>query len=177
MRNRMMPMLIGLAILVFPAIVWNNGVEEGIDPEIVFNWVREQMQAPSDVPPPQIHFVDRLQLRQLFETRSKQSFQNWQAAYGSGHARQIMKDYLKDVVGIFIPESQTVFVGRFLSPCRQKAILAHELTHYFQHHAQSESDRAMAVFDPEAMNMILEMEAYKIENHYMERFCPEPMAP
>ncbi len=169
---RLIPIvLVGAAVSMLTPLSRANDAVHDFPSIAIFRWVAGQMQVAGSDPLPPIHYVSRSELRRVFQSRSKQSFKNWQAAYGLNRARQIMDDYLKGVVGMFNPNTGHIYVGRFLSPCRQKAVLVHELTHYFQNKAHQ--DNVAASFDPALANMILEMEAYRLENRFMDQYCPE----
>ncbi len=65
-----------------------------------------------------------------------------------------------------------IYIGSFLSPCRREAILAHEMTHYFQNKVRGRT-QPVGWEDAETMHFVREMEAYKIEKRYTEAFCSD----
>lgn len=80
-----------------------------------------------------------------------------------------MANYLDRVLGLFNPETQIIYVASHLSPCEQQSILAHEITHYFQH--LKDGPIALGHYGAEDQIMFREMEAYQIASKFKELFC------
>jgi predicted SprT family Zn-dependent metalloprotease len=157
-----------IAMLLLCLIAWSSqaGADEVKD---VYAWVAEEMDISTIPPLPRIRFVDKDDLRAAFEQSNHPSFIRWQAQYGQPRARQIMNRYLQDIVGLFVAHSNTVYVYALLPPCRRRAILAHELCHYFQYVTKGKinPDR----YDADILHMLREMEAYKLEKKYQDGHC------
>jgi Zn-dependent peptidase ImmA (M78 family) len=160
-----------LVLIILPA---SNGLGDGLNTEAVFAWTIRQMRIVDhyELQLPAIRVVSKATLRKTFVASSHKSFQRWQAMYGMDRAQQILEKYLHDIVGMFDPQTRVIYVGRFLSPCRQQAVLAHELVHFFQH--QTILAAAIEAYDPDTVNMIREMEAYQIQHRFMEQNCGGP---
>jgi hypothetical protein len=141
------------------------------DNEIIVKWVAAKLRVGNNYAMPKINFVDRTQLGCLFTAGSKGLMTRWAAHQGQDDAEKLMKLYLESVAGLFDPKTQTIYVGKFLSPCRQKAILAHEATHFFQNIVRGPIRGAgMAA---EMMLMQRELEASAIEAEYEDQFCTD----
>lgn len=138
----------------------------------IAHWVAAQMQIRQSYSLPTIHLVEKLELNSIFLSGSEQVMARWVTDHGLDEANKLMNVYLDSVVGLFDPKSNTVYVGAFLSPCRQKAILAHEIVHYFQYvvHGPVKGDSMAG----EMLLMEREIEACTLERMYEERFCEEP---
>jgi hypothetical protein len=160
-----------LALILFPAGI---GLGNDLDCDAVFSWTIRQMNIVDcyELTLPAIHVVSKENLRNMFVAGSVKAFKRWQSRYGMDRAQQIMKKHLTDIVGMFNPQTREIYVGQFLSPCRQQAVLAHELVHFFQH--QNVLAAAIETYDPDAVNMIREMEAYQIQRRFMEQNCEGP---
>lgn len=140
-----------------------------LTPQEIFLWVSQEMNIENADSLPSIRFVDKKELCAIFEKCNRNAYLRWESQYGELQARKIMKVYLKGVVGMFMPQTETVYVGSFLAPCRQEAILAHELTHYFQHLFEGPLDPDGGEAD--ALHLIREMKAYRIEKRFTALFC------
>ncbi len=160
-----------VALILFPAGI---GLGNDLGGEAVLSWTAKQMNIVDhyELRLPAIHVVSKETLRHIFIAGSLDAFQRWQSTYGKDRARQFLKKYLNDIVGMFDPQAQEIYVGQFLSPCRQQAVLAHELAHFFQH--QNVMAAAIEAYDPDAVNMIRELEAYQIQRRFMAQNCGGP---
>jgi len=141
----------------------------GITPEQIFVWVSRQMDIEYVYSMPEVHYVPKHKMQRLFQNFSKISFQRWQADYGESRARKIMGDYLNRVIGFYDPAANAIYVGDYLLPCQQQAVLAHELTHYFQHLIGGPID--LDSYDAEDRRMIREMEAYQMGIKFERLYC------
>jgi hypothetical protein len=63
----------------------------------------------------------------------------------------------------------SIYVGTFVDPCRQKAVLAHEIVHYFQQ--LTDGIIPVGAYQEDMKRMAREMQAYGIEERYTEFFC------
>lgn len=138
----------------------------------IYMWVANEMQVDSVPAMPQIHFVEKIELQAAFKEGNQNSYLRWEAEYGEVRAKHILNKCLKEMVGLFVPKTETIYVDALLPPCRQKAVLAHEMSHFFQHITQG-------VISPDQYNadmehLYREMQAYKIEKEYMETHCLAP---
>lgn len=150
-------------ILVFPL------TSAAKNPEQIFQWVADELEVTEVHPMPKIAFLEKSALQSVFKASNKHSRQQWQKDYGEYKANQLMQMYLKELVGLFDPQSRNVYIGNFIEPCRKEAVLAHELTHYFQ----VVLDRRFGGYfgDPGEQHYLREMEAYGMEKRYRRRFC------
>ncbi len=158
-------------LILFPVGI---GLGHDLNSDAVFSWTANQMKIVDyyELQPPAIRAVNKETLRKTFIAGSVESLRRWQSLYGLDRAHQIMEKYLKDIVGMFDPHTQTIYVGQFLSPCRQQAVLAHEMVHFFQH--RNIMAAAIEAYDPDAVKMIREMEAYQIQRRFMAQSCGGP---
>lgn len=160
-----------LALSFYPAGI---GLGNDLNTDAVFSWTARQMNIVDhyELRPPAVRAVSKETLRKRFIAGSADSLKRWQSIYGKERAHQIMEKYLVDIVGMFDPKAQVIYVGQFLSPCRQQAVLAHELVHFFQH--LNILAAAIEAYDPDAVKMIREMEAYQIQRRFMSQNCGGP---
>jgi hypothetical protein len=161
--------LIGMTGLLFS--VWFSPARAD-DTFQIYMWVANEMQADSVPTIPQIHFVEKTELQATFKANNQKSYLRWEAKYGEDQAQDILNRCLEGVVGLFVPQTETIYVGAFLPLCRQQAILAHEMSHFFQHITSG-------VISPDQANADLEylfreMQASKIEKEFMETHCKAP---
>lgn len=143
------------------------------DPIEIFMWVANEMQIDTAQAMPKILFVEKTELQAAFIEGNQKAFLRWEAEYGKVQAQRILDQYLEGVLGLFVPQTETIYVNTFLSPCRQQAILAHEITHFFQHltHGVISPDQ----YGADMEHLVREMEAYKIEKKFMETHCGMPL--
>ena len=158
-----------LTLVVFQLVFW---VQTGfcLSTEEILNWVAYKMKIEYNDPTPTVLFVDENEIRTIFRNNNNRSFQRWEAEYGKDTAEKILDNYLKDVVGLFVPDSQIICVGNFLDPSRRQAVLAHELTHYLQHWRYGKI-RENDFFAGEKY-LMREMEAYNNEECFKKEFYP-----
>jgi hypothetical protein len=135
----------------------------------VYMWVADEMQIGSVPAMPYIHFVDKDSLQAAFKDSNHASFIRWEAQYGEAQALQIMGRYLQGMVGLFVANTETIFVYQYLPPCRRRATLAHEFCHFFQYFADGEL--SLDQYDSDILHLVREMQAYKIEKKYMAEQC------
>ncbi len=143
------------------------------DTENIVRWVASQLRVGNNYAMPQIHFIGKTELGRLFAAGSDGLMTRWAAEQSSADAEQLMNLYMNSVVGLYEPKTRIIYVGNFLSPCRQKAIVAHEVTHYFQNVMRGPiRGEGMAA---EMLLMQREMEASIIETKYEEAHCGDPL--
>jgi hypothetical protein len=147
------------------------GYEQGycLTSEEIFNWVAHELSIQNTYEMPVVLFVDKETLADAFRQGNKKAYRLWQAKYGSAQAEQIMLQYLNDVIGLFEPKSQTIFIGDFLSDCRAQAVTAHEFVHFFQNITHPFGDEKQ--YAEESMHLFRELQAHSIEYRFMELFC------
>ena len=105
----------------------------------------------------------------LFKENTGQSYQRWSHMYGNEEADRILDFFLKEVIGLFNPDTQKIYVGSFLDGCKQESIVAHELTHYFQFMQQGKIDPNM--YGADQIQVLREITAGRIESKYIQTFC------
>lgn len=161
-------------VAVLGGIAYNGTGYCNAESEIV-HWVAGQMEIQKAHSVPVVKTVDKAALNKIFASGSAHVMARWVADHGQAGADKLMRVYLESAVGLFDPKTRTIYVGSFLSPCRRKAILAHEIAHYFQY-----MFRGPITGDDMAAEMILmerEIEACAIERRFEERFCGETEIP
>ncbi|MBI5895351.1 MAG: hypothetical protein HZB24_04845 [Desulfobacterales bacterium] len=134
--------------------------------EQIIQWVATQMVITKTFPMPAIQFIDKQGLNQLFTAGSQRYMARWTADHGSSEADKLKGVYLDKAVGLFDP------VGCFLPSCQREAILAHEITHYFQY--MSGGAIVGEGIAAEMMLMEREIEASAMENRFEKEFCETP---
>lgn len=147
----------------------------GLEPEGILAWVAGRMDIADAGPLPVIHYVDKVKLQAAFTRANRNSYMRWEARYGAHEAERILNIYLDELVGMFDPDTKSIYVGRFLASCQQEVILAHEITHYLQ-------VRSNGMIDPDAhdagnVQLQREMQASAIELRYSEHFCKDENTP
>ncbi|MBT8342914.1 MAG: hypothetical protein HKP58_17020, partial [Desulfatitalea sp.] len=130
---RQLPSLFNIVVCAMIILPLWSAAGYGRTDETIFQWTAGQMGAPSDIPMPQIRWVTRVEIKQVFINNNRKAYLRWETEYGEDRAQAILKVYLDEIVGLFDPPSNIVYVGSFLDACHRQAILAHEFTHYLQH--------------------------------------------
>ena len=154
----------------FFLIGW-RGTSHGQSIEEIFRWTAGQMKVSGTVAMPAVRIVSRAEIKRIFIENNRGAYLRWESDYGEDRAQEIMQDYLSEIVGLFDPPTGVVYVGDFLSPCRREAILAHEMTHYFQQKCWGPIEDAGP--ETQIRKWKREMEAYGNEEKYSRTFCPE----
>jgi hypothetical protein len=137
--------------------------------EEIFNWVASKLKIDNDYPLPEIQFVSKERLQDIFRKTNKESFKRWAGKYGEKKANELVEFYLREVIGLFIPKTCSLYIGDFIDPCKRNSIIAHELTHYFQHVENSSFDFNKKGAD--SVYLFNELQAGSIERTFMEAFC------
>jgi hypothetical protein len=162
---------VSLAVFV---LAWQASAY-ALEPAQIFSWVAQQMDMAEPGRVPAVLFVDKAGLQDAFSKANPNTFERWQASYGTHQAQEFWNLYLQDLVGMFDPETTTIYIGRFLTPCRQEAILAHEITHYFQQLRNGRIETGTQ--DAQNVQLRREMQASHIEQLYSELFCIDKKPP
>lgn len=140
--------------------------------EEIMDWVAETMGVTKEYPMPNIQYLRQQELQEKFRAMSRRSFRVWTDTMGKEKAEQIMSQYLNEIVGLFDPKTKEIYVGDFTGSCRIRAVVAHEVAHYFQtmegHHARDDTPESQAI------RFFNEMKAGVIEEKYVRAFCPTP---
>lgn len=137
----------------------------------IFAWVAGRMDIADSGSLPEIHYVDKAELQAAFTRANRNSYLRWESRFGPHEAERILNTYLQELAGIYDPDSKTIYLGRFLAPCDQEAILAHELTHYLQVRQDGKVEQGR--HDTENIQLKREMQAGAIEQRYRENFCKD----
>jgi hypothetical protein len=151
-----------------------TGSALALSEEEIFRWVANRLEIKIAYEMPEVLLVSREELRRAFIKSNEKSLQRWVGMYGEETASQIMDQYLNEVIGLFDPKTQVIYVGSFLESCRQQSIVAHEFTHYFQVLEYGTPD--LDTDDADALRFSQEMQAGKVENEFISTFCLTPEA-
>jgi len=143
----------------------------GLSNEEIFGWVTGQLKIDGAYPMPTVNLVSQSELQTIYRNRTARSYKRLAAAHGEKKAEEIMDDCLKNVIGLFVPETQKLYVGRFLEPSKRDSIVAHEFTHYFQFVQDGPLDPRSANAD--LKYLFNEMQASMIENEFKRTFSGE----
>ena len=160
-----------ILILGIPLLIWASSTAGKSEADI-FQWVLRELGTESDYSMPEFQFVSKARLQELFKKDNKKSFQMWADQVGNDQAEKMMKMYLRELIGLYSPATEKVYVGDFLDPSRREAVLAHEFVHHIQVKEEGEIDRSL--YNAEYSVLFREMEAKGIEKKYLETFYPEP---
>ena len=137
--------------------------------EEIFLWVKSEYNCTKDHPVPEVQFVSKEELQNIYRRCNEKTFKKWAGKYGAQKANEMMDFYLNEVIGLCIPKTCEVYVGSFLTSCKRDATVAHELTHYFQ-------IKEEGPIDPKAENaqdryLYNEMQAALFEENFVKEFC------
>jgi hypothetical protein len=171
-RNRLI--CLRVVLFIFALVLFGNESGQSMEPSKIFAWVARQMNIAGAGALPAVYYVDKAKLQAVFFRANRRSYRRWKARFGTRKAKEFLNTYLEALVGVFDPDTKSIYIGRFLPKCRQQAVLAHEITHYFQ-------VRTGGRVDPEAdgadnMKLWQEMQADAIEQRYVEHFCKDANA-
>ncbi len=161
--------IIAIGLLIFALFLLAPTQGSGMTEKQIFEWVASELNIEKQYEMPKIQYVNKGKLQTLFKDYNKPAYNRWIKKHGKQKADEFMKYYLKEVIALFIPMSRNLYIGNFLEPCIIESIIAHELTHYYQH----AKDGIINSNKHGAENKILyrEMQAGNIEKKYMEIFC------
>jgi hypothetical protein len=161
--------LLAILAMLTPGIGHCQSTEE------IFNWVADQMGMIDDIAMPTVQFVGKKGIQKAFIEGNRNGYRRWESHYGKDEAAKILKTYLDEIVGLFNEKSQTIFIGTFIDPCKQRAVLAHEFVHFFQY--IKDGPIAPGSFQEDISRLSREMKAYSIQDKYEENFCQEDHIP
>ena len=147
------------ALLLFASTFWTT-ISHAITHEQIFIWISRQMNIEYFYDMPEVQYVSKTKLQKVFQDFSRQSFQRWRAEHGQAGADRILAAYQNRLVGLFNPKTRIIYVGDFLLPCRQKAVLAHGMTHFLQHWIYGPIESGS--FIAEDQRIFREIEAYQV---------------
>ena len=171
MRCRLKSIVIVIFTLVLPITAFAEP-DVYLSHKEIFNWVTTQLKIDENYPMPKIQLISQEKLQSVFRKTNNESFKRWAGKYGEKKANELIEFYLKEVIGLFIPKTCSLFVGDFIEPCKRNSIIAHELTHYFQHVENGPVDSKIKGADQKYF--FNEMQAGNIEQKFMEMFCGQP---
>jgi hypothetical protein len=157
-----------LCAVVIAVLTAGNGFCQS--EEEIFIWTGKAFGVDANITMPEVHWVGQVDLQNVFVKNNQAAYMRWQNKHGVAQAREIMDQYLSDIVGLYSPKTNIVYVGTFLDACRKEAILAHEFTHFFQQFYEGEVT-GWGEESEATMRMVREMEAYKIESLYQQILC------
>lgn len=157
------PLLAGAVILLWA------GQGLCLTAEEIFEWTALQMKIDQQLEMPPVRYVEGEELKQVFIDNNKNAYLRWESEYGEKRAQEILQQYLDDIIGLYDVDSGVIYIGSFLSPCKRQAILAHEMTHYFQNMVRGV--HPVGWEDADTMHFVRELEAYKIEKRFTEAYC------
>jgi hypothetical protein len=152
-------------------IVMVPAVGHCLSKEDIFAWVAARMNLHETHAIPTVMFVDKTDIQQAFIEGNRNGYLRWEKEYGKNKAEKILQSYLDDIVGLFNDKTRIIYVGSFMSPCKQQAVLAHEFTHYYQFVRQGPVPHGDVQED--LLRLSREMEAYAIEKQFEEAFCAD----
>lgn len=120
---------------------------------------------------PQIRFVGKKNLCAVFAKNNQRSYLRWKARYGERQAQKILDVYLRELMGLYDPSTNIVYVSKEIGACRRQSIIAHELAHFFQY----QTGKIKKPSDPTAFAQRLQMEneAHLIEYRYIQLHCQD----
>jgi hypothetical protein len=142
---------------------------QGMPLEKIFHWVSEQLNVDPNYPFPQILVIDREELEVVWRKKNRQSYQSWVEHYGENKARETMDQLMDELLGLFDPKTNIIYVGNFMESCKTDAILAHEITHYLQHMQDGPGDTESEDFD--LLYIYRELQADQIEKKFFACYC------
>ena len=141
----------------------------GLTDKQIFIWIADELKIEQQYDMPEIQYVTKEKLKDVFRKATKRSYDRWVKEYGKEKADELLDFYLDEAIGLFVPETCELYIGNFLESCKMESIVAHELTHFLQHMEKGPIDSKK--YDAENKLLFREMQAGKIEREYMEKFC------
>ena len=168
MKRAIKQALTVIAITLMPILLWSTNAYS-VTPQQIYVWVARHMNIEHVSGMPEVTFVGKEKLQQMFRDFNYKSYAQLETDHGKAYAQEMLSTYLDNVVGLFHPETRAIFVGDFLEPCRRQAVLAHEFVHYFQDvkHGRIRMDDYRA----DDKRTLREMQAYDIESKFVKLFC------
>lgn len=154
---------------IFLAVILTAAPTMGFTDKEIFTWVSSELNIENQYKMPAIQYVTKEKLGEVFKKNYERSFKRWASEYGEKKAAEFMDFYLSEVIGLFIPKTGNLYVGDFIEPCKKESIVAHELTHFFQHMKDGPVDPNSK--DAADKHLYNEMQAGNIEKKFMEKFC------
>lgn len=139
--------------------------------ETIALWVADRIGMTQSFDMPSRHYVDKATLGSVFREGNQKAYSSWLQQYGEDEAQKILEGYLEKIVGLFSDTTLTIYVADFIGSCRQEAIFAHEMTHYFQYLMEGIIEPGS--FAEDDQRFVREMQAYHIQSAYITAFCEQ----
>lgn len=163
-----------LTMLILPLVLLYPGPTPTEDSAAIFHWVAHQIKIDNPGRMPRVRYVSRQKLRTVFEKNNHRSYLRWRARYGELQAQKMLTQYLRNIMGMYNPDTDTIYVAQEIYACKKRSILAHEMAHFFQY------QRGAAIKQPEAaayaQRLQREAQAHQIEYLYFQAHCPSQKA-
>lgn len=161
-----------LPLLMLPLLLLYSDRTHTGDTTEIFHWVARQMKIDDPGRMPIVRYVSRQRLCTVFEKNNHRSYLRWRARYGELQAQKMLIQYLLNIIGLYDPDTDTIYVAQEIYACKKRSILAHEMAHFFQY------QRDAATMKPEAtayaQRLQRETQAHQIEYLYLQAHCPIP---
>jgi succinate dehydrogenase flavin-adding protein (antitoxin of CptAB toxin-antitoxin module) len=159
-----------LPLLMLPLLLLYSDRTHIEDTTEIFYWVARQMKIDDPGRMPIVRHVSRQRLRTVFEKNNHRSYLRWRARYGELQAQKMLNQYLRNIIGLYDPDTDTIYVAQEICACKKRSILAHEMAHFFQY------QRGAAIKQPEAtayaQRLQREAQAHQIEHLHLQAHCP-----
>lgn len=168
MQCRIKIIIYVIFLLCIPALA-GAGPNHGLTNQDIFSWITTKLEFDKNYAMPQIQLVSQEKLQKIFRKTNENSFKRWADKYGKEMADEMIAFYLKEVIGLFVPKTCSLYVGNFIEPCKRDSIIAHELVHYLQH--MQDGPVPPNTKQAEHAHLFREMQAGKIEKDFMKTFC------
>lgn len=88
---------------------------------------------------------------------------------------------LSDVLGMFVVNTNAIYILNTLDSCRQQSVLAHDLTHFFQNYYEEQDTSGFydieKIINQSIIHQAREEEAYRIGDKFSRLFCDEGQNP
>lgn len=153
----------------FITILISAATTMGFTDKEIYNWVANELNIQNQYKMPAIQYVTKEKLGETFKKNNEKSFKRWADQYGEEKASELINFYINEVIGLYIPKTNDLYVGDFIEPCIKEAVVAHELTHFFQNKKDGPVDPDSA--DAANVHLYREMQGSHIERKFIAEFC------
>ena len=157
------------ALSIVLSVILTAAPAMGFTDSEIFTWVSSELKIENQYKMPAIHYVTKEKLGEVFKKNNERSFKRWAREFGEKKAAELMDFYLSEAIGLFVPTTGDLYVGDFIEPCKKESIVAHELTHFFQHMKEGPINPNLKNAANE--HLYREMQAANIESAFIKKFC------
>ncbi len=167
--NRIL-IVVTLSLMTLFPVPLLAGQNENLSQGDIFQWVAHELGILEIYPVPEIKLVSKKILQKVLQDEAGKNLEGLIGIYGGADPESAKRHYLNNILGLFLPGTEMIYVREDLGPCRMGSIMAHEFTHYYQVRLYGRTD-SLRPHEQEEIHIFREAEAREIEKIFLQKIC------